>query len=196
MKRRSGSPAMVTVFAFALALSGSLAWGSQRTPAPAKTDEAKLPPAVTQAVKANCPGAVIDKVEVKREAGFTLYDIEFKSGRGEIEVAADGTVMDIATIVTLNEIPMPAAQAIEKSAAGATIGEVEQSEVRAEIKKLGEKGTIVKLSPPKYVYEAELAKDGKKGEVQVAPDGKVVEGPRWRSGRGPGLGPGAGGGVK
>jgi hypothetical protein len=138
-----------------------------------------LPPAVAQAVKANCPGAVIDKMDVEKDAGIVLYDIEFKAGRGEIEVAEDGTVMDIATIVALKDIPKPAADAILKAAAGAKIGQLEKSEIRAEIVKSGGKGTIAKVTPSKYVYEAALAQEEKRGEVTVAPDGKIVEGPKW-----------------
>ena len=139
----------------------------------------KVPPAVAQAVRANCPGAVVDKMEVEKDAGIALYDFEFKAGRGEIEVAEDGTVMDIAAIVGLKDIPKPAADAILKAAAGAKIGQLEKSEVRAEIKTVGEAGKIVKLDPPQYVYEAELVQGEKRGEVQVAPDGKIVEGPKW-----------------
>jgi hypothetical protein len=153
-----------------------LAAGASQEQAPPR---AKLPPAVLQAVKANCPGAVIGKLEVEKEAGINLYDIEFKAGRGEIEVAEDGTVMDIATIVALKDIPKPASEAILKAAAGAKITQLEKSEVRAEIRKEGEQGTIVKLNPVKYVFEAELIQGEKRGEVQVAPDGKIVEGPKW-----------------
>ena len=153
-----------------------LAAGASQEQAPPR---AKLPPAVLQAVKANCPGAVIGKLEVEKEAGINLYDIEFKAGRGEIEVAEDGSVMDIATIVALKDIPKPASDAILKAAAGAKITQLEKSEVRAEIRKEGDKGTTVKLTPPHYVYEAELVQGEKRGEVQVAPDGKIVEGPKW-----------------
>jgi uncharacterized membrane protein YkoI len=182
MRRFLIASMVLSVFILLLTPSGSALLAGQEAPEPGKKVEAELPPAVAQAVKANCPGAVIGKIDLEKDAGIALYDIEFKAGRGEIEVAADGTVMDVATIVTLKDIPMPAAQAIEKAAAGATIGQVEKSEVRAEVKKVGEKGTIVKLSPPKYVYEAELAKDGKKAEVRVAPDGKVIEAPEWGAG--------------
>lgn len=145
--------------------------------APEKKTEKQvvLPAAVAQAVKANFPGAEIKTAEVEKEAGINLYDIEFMAGRGEIEVAEDGTVMDIATIITMKDLPKAAAEAIYKAAAGAEIKQIEKSEVRTEIKKEGEKGTLVKLASPRYVYEAELVK----GEVQVAPDGKVVEGPKW-----------------
>ncbi len=141
----------------------------------------ELPPAVAQAVKLNCPSAEIKSVDVEKEAGITLYDIEFKARGGEIEVAEDGTVMDIATITAMKDIPKAAAVAIRKAAPGTIIKHLEKSEVRAEIKKEGEKGTIVKLASPKYVYEAELKKGEQRGEIQVAPDGTVVEGPKWHA---------------
>jgi hypothetical protein len=141
--------------------------------------KAKIPPAVLQAVKTNCPGAVIAKMDVEKGAGFLLYDFEFKAGRGEIEVAEDGTVMDIATIVALKDIPKPAADAIVAAAGAAKIAQLEKSEIRAEIRREGEKATIVKLTSPQYVYEAELIQGEKRGEVQVAPDGRIVEGPKW-----------------
>jgi len=149
--------------------------------APEKKTEKQvvLPAAIAQAVKANFPGAEIKTAEVEKEAGINLYEIEFMAGRGEIEVAEDGTVMDIATIITMKDLPKAAAEAIYKAAAGAEIKQIEKSEVRAEIKKEGEKGTLVKLASPRYVYEAELVKGEQKGEVQVAPDGTVVEGPKW-----------------
>jgi hypothetical protein len=151
------------------------------TAAPEKKTEKQvvLPAAVAHAVKANFPGAEIKTAEVEKEAGIILYDIEFKAGRGEIEVAEDGTVMDIATIITMEELPNAAAEAIHKAAAVATVGQIEKSEVRAEIKKEGGKGTLVTLTSPRYVYEAELARGELKGEIQVAPDGTVVEGPKW-----------------
>ncbi len=165
----------VMTLGLAVAAQTAAAGRAQR---PAETD-VKVPPAVAEAVKANCPGAAVDKTEVEREAGILLYDFELKAGRGEIEVAEDGTVMDISVIVALKDIPKPAADAILKAAAGAKLGQLEKSEIRAEVRKQGTKGTIVRLDPPKHVYEAELIRGEKRGEVQVAPDGKVVEGAKW-----------------
>lgn len=166
--------------AFALALTISPSAAAQGKAAASKAP-GKLPPAVAKAVHENRPGAEIDKLEVEHESGITLYDIEFKAGQGEIEVAEDGTVMDIATIVQMKDVPRAAAAAIEKAAAGATIKQLEKSEVRAEIKKEGGKGTLVRLASPKYVYEAELVKGDQTAEVQVDPGGKIVEGPKWRT---------------
>jgi hypothetical protein len=157
-----------------LALQGGFAAAQEKI-------DIKLPAAVAKAVKDNRPGAEIDKLTVEKESGINLYDIEFKAGKGEIEVAEDGTVMDIATIVEMKDIPKAAADAIQKAAAGAKIKQLEKSEVRAELKVEGGKGKIVKLAVPKFVYEAELVKDGQTGEVQVAPDGAIVEALKWGS---------------
>ena len=178
MKRVPTFVMVLSVVVLGLAVAGPVP-SAGRSPQEQVKENVKVPAAVAQAVKVNCPGAVVDKMDVETEAGITLYDFEFKAGRGEIEVAEDGTVMDIATIVALKDIPKPAADAILKAASGAKIQQLEKSEVRAEITKAGEKGTIVKLAAPKYVYEAELVQGEKRGEVQVAPDGKIVEGPKW-----------------
>lgn len=169
---------LIALMVLSLAAAALAAGRTQEKP----KAEVKLPPAVAKAVQANCPGAVVDKMEIDKEGGIALYDLEFKAGRGEIEVAEDGTVMDIATIVALKDIPKPAADAILKVAAGARLGQLERSEVRAEIKTQNGKGVIVKLDPPQYVYEAELVQGEKRGEVQVAPAGKIVEGPKWGAG--------------
>jgi len=172
---------LIFVAALALALTASLGWAIEQGKSEGKDAKVKLPAAVAKAIKDNRPDAEIDKIEVEKEAGIALYDIEFKTGKGEIEVAEDGTVMDIATIIEMKDIPKAAADVIQKAAQGAKIKQLEKSEVRAEIQKEGEKGKIVKLASPKYVYEAELVKGKQTGEIQVAPDGKIVEALKWGS---------------
>jgi hypothetical protein len=130
-----------------------------------------LPAPVSQAIQINKPGAEIDRLEVEKESGISLYDIEFKAGQGEIEVAQDGTVIDVTTIIDVKDVPDAAMTAIRTAAKGQAIKQLERSEVRAEIVKEGGKGRISKLSTPRYVYEAELAK----GEVEVTPDGRVIK---------------------
>lgn len=141
--------------------------------------EVELPAAVVEAIKANVPDAEIDFVEVTEEDGITLYDIEFKADRGEIEVTADGTVIDVVTIITMEELPEAAAKAIQDAIEGATIKRLEKSEIRSEIKKEEGIGTVVKLDTPRYVYEAELEKDGQTGEIEVDADGNITEPLKW-----------------
>jgi len=141
--------------------------------------EVELPAAVVEAIKANVPDAEIDFVEVTKEDGITLYDIEFKADRGEIEVTVDGTVIDVVTIITMEELPEAAAKAIQDAIEGATIKRLEKSEIRSEIKKEEGIGTVVKLDTPRYVYEAELEKDGQTGEIEVDADGNITEPLKW-----------------
>ena len=155
--------------AFALAISTGFA-GAQKS-------KVELPAAVAKTVMDNCPNAEIASLEVEKEAGITLYDIEFKAGRGDIKVAEDGTVIDIATIVKLKELPAAALAAIQNGAAGATIMQIEKSEVRAEVKH----GRVVKLAGARYTYGAELVKGNQHTEIQVAPDGTVIEAPKWKN---------------
>ena len=56
---------------------------------------------------------------------------------------------------------------------------MEKSEIRSEIKKEGEIGTLVKLDTPRYVYEAELEKDGQTGEIEVDAEGNITEPLKW-----------------
>jgi hypothetical protein len=167
------------VSALTLALAASPGWLAQEGKKAGKQAKVELPTAVSKVVKENRPNAEIDNVEVEKEAGITLYDIEFKAGQGEIEVTQDGTVMDIASIVSMKDLPKGAAEAIQKAGEGAKIKQIEKSEVRAEIRKEGEKGKVIKLSSPKYVYEAELVKGNKTGEIEVTAEGKVVEALKW-----------------
>jgi len=141
--------------------------------------EIELPAAVLEAIKANIKDGEIDFVEVAEEAGIALYDIEFKKDRGEIEVTEDGTVIDVVTIITMEELPAAAALAIQKATEGITIKRLEKSEVRSEIKKEGGKGIIRILDTPRYLYEAEVVKDDQTGEITVDADGNIVEVLKW-----------------
>jgi hypothetical protein len=174
MKRASGVR-FGFVAVLILGLTASVSWAVQGA-AKAKVE---LPAAVAKVVKDNCPNKEIDTVTVEKTAGVALYDIEFKGTQGEIEIAEDGTVIDIATVITMQDVPKAAADVIRKHAQGAQITRVERSDVRAEVKTEGGKGAVVEFATPKVVYEAELAKGKQTAEIQVAPDGAIVEAPKW-----------------
>jgi uncharacterized membrane protein YkoI len=139
-----------------------------------------LPEAVTRAIGETFPNAEIDTMDVEEEAGVTVYDIELKAGMGELDVAADGTIIEVTTFIKMADVPAAAAAVIQKAASGATIKEIEKAEIHAEIKKEGEIGRIVKIKNPSCVYEVELAKGKQVGEIQVAPDGTITEALKWR----------------
>jgi hypothetical protein len=131
-----------------------------------------LPAAVAKAVEEDRPGATIAKLEVEKDGGLTVYDIEFKDGRGEIEVAEDGTVLDVSDVIDMKDVPSAAAAGIRKAAEGRSIKQVEKSEVHARIEKKDGRGHLSRLASPEYIYEAELSG----GEVEVAADGRIVKG--------------------
>jgi uncharacterized membrane protein YkoI len=145
----------------------------------AVTPETELPAAVVEAINAIVPDAEIDFVEVVEENGVTLYDIEFKDKRGEIEMTEDGTIIDVVTVITMEDLPEAAAQAIQKATEGVTILRLEKSEIYSEINTEGEKGTVIKLDTHRFVYEAELEKDGRTGEITVDADGNTIESLKW-----------------
>jgi uncharacterized membrane protein YkoI len=168
------------VMAAALALGMSA--GQAAEDAKAKVE---LPEAAAAAVKAAFPNAKIDEVEVEEECGVKVFEVELEEGKAEmeVEVTADGCILSVETEVELKDVPAPAAKAIQAAAEGATIGEIEKEEIRAEIKK-GENGAapkIVKLDAAKVVYEAKLTKGDQVGEIEVAADGTVIQPVKWKA---------------
>lgn len=163
-------------------------WGAAQERGEA--EEIALPAAVAETVLKHRPRATIAKMTVEELDGIKLYDLEFDEDEGEMEVAEDGTIIDISTVVELEELPAAAAEAIRGAAAGAEIVWLERSEVRAEILVEGGKTRIVPLASFKYVYEAELVKGKQTGEVEVGADGEIIEGVKWDGESGEGKGQG------
>jgi len=139
----------------------------------------ELPDAVLAVVEEIFPGAEIYFIEQAEQFGVVLYDIEIKGGQGEIEVTEDGTVIDVVTVITMEELPEAAAQAIRNAAEEITIKRLEKSEIRSEVRVRNEQGIIVKFEAPKYVYEAEIEKDGRTGEITVDASGNIIEPLKW-----------------
>ncbi|HYW71220.1 MAG TPA: hypothetical protein VE961_09305 [Pyrinomonadaceae bacterium] len=139
-----------------------------------RTKKPKLPAAVAEALKGECPDCTIAKSAVEKEHGIVVYDFEFRNGQGEMDVAADGTILEREKPVPTSTIPAPALEAIRN--AGGSLLQVETDEVRAEIKDR----KIVKLDTPKIRYEADLVRGNKNTEVVVTPEGQVAETPKWK----------------
>lgn len=142
----------------------------------AKKNSLKLPPPVAETLKTECPGCVITKASREKENGVTIYDFEFKTGQGEMDVAVDGSVIDRETPADNAAIPAAAMDAIRKAAGRGKIKSVARDEIRAELKD----GKVTKLDAPKFAYEADLVLGNKVGEVVVTPEGQITEGPKWR----------------
>ncbi|MGQ9576998.1 MAG: hypothetical protein ACUVWQ_00020 [Candidatus Aminicenantales bacterium] len=152
-------------------------------PSALKSASSELPEKVVEVIQQYFSGAEIDLVELEKVDGLVLYDIEFKNNRGEIEVAADGTIIDITSIIEWSEVPLAAAEVIKKALQEreASLVRLEKAEVKAEIKEQDGKKAIIKLPQPYQLYEAKFSRDGQRGEIQVDPGGEIVEGLKWEA---------------
>jgi hypothetical protein len=159
-----------------IALMASINQAMQEGTKEEKVKSSKLPAAVVQAIKTNCANCSIDKATREIENGVTVYDIEFKSGQGEIAIAEDGSVIDRETVVSIEDVPAAARDAIQKAASEGKVKQVAKGEIHAELKD----GQIIKLTSLRYIYEAELIKGNQRAEIEVTPEGKVIEAPNWK----------------
>jgi len=134
----------------------------------------RLAPGAKAALDALYPDAEIEEVEVEKE-GLKVYEVELEHNGQEVEatLAADGTLVEVETEMTVEDLPEPVAKAIEKAAGGATIKEVEKEVTYAVVK-------LVKLDEPQTSYEAELSREGAECEIEVAADGTILEQSEWK----------------
>ena len=164
---------------FSIGVIGVLALGFFVTRTRAQETKVKvsqLPAAVKHALETNCPNCKIDKAAREVENGVTIYDFEFKHGKGEMDVTEEGLVVSRETVVQEKEVEAPALDAIRQATAGGRIVQILKEEVTADLLD----GKVIKLDTPKYFYEAELVKAKEVAEIKVTPSGQVAETPVWR----------------
>ena len=118
-----------------------------------------LPPAVRSTVQEQSKGATIRGLSTEVEHGRRTYEVEMTvNGHGkDVSMDAVGTVIEVEEEVALGGIPAAARAAIEKAAAGGRIAKVEKV-----------------IRGKEIAYEAALRKDGKRSEVRVAEDGRLL----------------------
>ena len=119
----------------------------------------QVPPKVREAIKKYATEAEIKKIEKGDVDGKKAYEFEIENGgkKSEVTITPDGKLLSTEESIALEDIPEAARKTINAQAAGGKILETE---------KVFEKG--------KTVYEAVIEKGGKKIEVSVAPNGKLV----------------------
>ena len=134
-----------------------------------KSGKINLPAVVKDAVTKLYPKAVVEQVEVEKE-GVKVYEIKLKHNSSELElsITADGTILEMESEVVMENLPNAVQAAIIKAAAGARIEEVKE-EVTYWIV------TLKKLKKPETTYEAELLKDGKEIEIEIAANGTILD---------------------
>ena len=108
-----------------------------------------------------------------------LYEVQYvpTGGKGKVETlfSADGIVMESDTRIPLTEVPRAVINTVAKEAEGAKITKAEKETVYALLKPAG----VVRLSPPRVVYDLELARNGQEGEIEVLANGTLAQPPQW-----------------
>ena len=129
--------------------------------------ECSLSAAAQAAVKALFPNAVVEKCKMDEEE-IKMCEVKVKdSGKeSEVTVAEDGTVLDVDSDETMDTVPAAVAETIK--AQNAEVKEIEKEVEYAQLK-------VVKLDAPITSYEAEIVKDGKKIELEIAADGTIIK---------------------
>ena len=119
-----------------------------------------LPAAVQSTITANANGGTVSKIETETENGATTYEAKVKNGdqKMEIEVAADGTLLETESKAELSNLPAAVQSTINAKAEGGKIGKIEEET---------EKGVTS--------YEATIkTADGGKIEIEMAADGTLT----------------------
>jgi uncharacterized membrane protein YkoI len=142
-----------------------------------KCKEVSLPDAVKAAIDALYPQATIEEAK-EEEEGLKVYEVELEQNGQEVEltVAPDGTIVEVETEVAMDSLPAAVAAALAQAAEGAEVKEVSQEVTYWVV-------ILKKLDAPETTYEAELIKDGKKSEIEVAADGTILEQSEWKGDR-------------
>ena len=162
-----------------LAVVGVWALGFFVTHTPAQEVRVKasqLPAAVKRTLATACPQCQIARASREVENGVTIYDFEFKHGKGEMDVTEDGLIVSRETVVHEKDVEAPAIDAIRQAAAGGRIVQILKEAMTADLLD----GKVIRLDSPKYFYEAELVKGDQVAEIKVTPNGQVDEAPVWR----------------
>ena len=141
------------------------AWAPARADDEEKVDLDKLPKAVTEAVKARFPDAELKEASKETEDGKTIYEVGITSKKDKMDVSltADGDITEIEKVIDAKDLPKAVSKALE------------DKYPKAEYKKAEEVTKVEKKAEKVAYYEVRLTTaDKKKVEVEVDPDGKIL----------------------
>jgi uncharacterized membrane protein YkoI len=125
----------------------------------------KLPKAVVKALKDRFPDAELKSAEKEKEDGKTVYDVSLKHKGDNYEVAVtpEGEITGFEKEIPAKNLPKAVSKTLEDKYPKATIKMVE------EVYKIKDKTDKLE-----YYEVALVTADKKKMEVNVAPDGKII----------------------
>lgn len=119
----------------------------------------QLPQPVQETLKKEAGDATITSLKAHTKGGQTHYEAEWISGGKsvEIEIAADGKIIEKKTIMPLDDVPAPVKETILREAGNAQPIKVKEL-MMCEVK----------------TYEAEWVAGGQEVEIKVLSDGKLM----------------------
>jgi len=126
-----------------------------------KIKRSDLPPAVEKTVAAQSAGATVKGFSKENENGQTYYEAEMviNGHSKDILIDANGAIVEVEEEVAMDSLPADVKAGLQAKAGEGKLVKVE---------------TITKKDKL-VAYEAQVAKGGKKSEVQVGPDGKPLD---------------------
>ena len=122
----------------------------------------EVPKAVLEAFEKAYPNA--KEVEFEKEIfeGKAAYEVEYKENGREYEILynSDGVILQIEETLDVKALPEPIIQAISKAYPKATIEDAER---------------VIKSDGTITVYEIEIKTEGKKLELELDSNGKILK---------------------
>ena len=133
----------------------------------------EVPEAIQQIALREIGDVPIHDVDREREDGETVYDIEAKDDRIdiELEIAADGTFRerDITEKIDYSELPIPVQDTVRQQVGMLKINDVER---RTE---LGMSIVGSRLQTETIYYNVEAEEFGVEIDLEIAPDGRLLD---------------------
>lgn len=123
--------------------------------------KSQVPQAVIDAFEKAFPNAKPSEFETETFEGRAVYEVEYKENGKEYELlySADGILVQTEEEIDVKSLPEPVAQAVNKAYPEATIKEAE--------KLMKPDGTLTG-------YEVEIKTEGKKIELELDVNGKIL----------------------
>ena len=133
----------------------------------------EVPEAIQKIALREIGDVPISDVDREKEDGETVYDIEAKDGRVdiELEIAADGTIRerDVTEKIVFSELPIPVQDTVHRHVGTLKINDVERRTG------LGMRVVGSRLQTDTIYYDVEAEEFGVEIDLEIAPDGRLLD---------------------
>ena len=133
----------------------------------------EVPEAIQKIALREIGDVPINDVDREKEDGETVYDIEAKDDRVdiELEIAADGTIRerDVTEKIAFSELPIPVQDTVHRHVGTLKINDVERRTG------LGMRVVGSRLQTETVYYDVEAEEFGAEIDLEIAPDGRLLD---------------------